>query len=488
MAKDVWLPNGLGLPDGSRVRSLLYAGEDWQVLSTRGSGRILVARPELAQKWCDTGLVDGPMLGAIAFGTASFRTLASQERYALAPVQCGVSPETKVDTIAFALALRESRRLSKDASFHDAIYVEQCSRLLPTWTLTPRVDDDVVLGTWVTGGVVVSTRTFRRLCCLMGWMSPADLAEVVKAAGLPLESEAVALAGGSGGSTKHSRGGAQADGAAGQPGGTEAADAGTPPRVFALPGRPQLESFLREHVIDIIVNAERYQALGIGFPSAILLHGPPGCGKTFAVERLVDFLDWPSYPISSSSVGSPYIHQTSRKISEVFDQAVAAAPSVVIIDEMESFLSDRQSAGVSGLYHVEEVAEFLRRLPEASAKKVLVVAMTNLLAMIDPAILRRGRFDHVVEVGMPSSIEVVSLLNSLLSKLPKSEDLDLGPVLDALAGKPLSDSAFVVREAARLAARAGKSRIDQESLTAALMSLADSRDTKARQIGFRPES
>jgi SpoVK/Ycf46/Vps4 family AAA+-type ATPase len=101
--------------------------------------------------------------------------------------------------------------------------------------------------------------------------------------------------------------------------------------------------------------------MGIDFPSAIVLHGPPGCGKTFAVERLVEFLDWPSFSIDSNSVGSPYIHQTSKKVSEVFEKAIDSAPSIVVIDEMESFLSERRSDNISGLHHVEEVAEFLKR-------------------------------------------------------------------------------------------------------------------------------
>lgn len=171
-------------------------------------------------------------------------------------------------------------------------------------------------------------------------------------------------------------------------------------RSFNLPGREALEDFFNEHVVDIIFNPERYRTMGIDFPSAIILHGPPGCGKTFAVDRLVEFIGWPSYAIDSNSVGSPYIHETSKKISEVFDKALDNAPSVVVIDEMEAFLTDRRSGSSSGLHHVEEVAEFLRRIPEAISNRVLVIGMTNMIDMIDPAILRRGRFDHVIEVGM----------------------------------------------------------------------------------------
>ena len=154
-----------------------------------------------------------------------------------------------------------------------------------------------------------------------------------------------------------------------------------------------LEQFFREHVVDIIENADRYRKLGIEFPSAILLHGPPGCGKTFAVERLVEYLGWPSFSIDSTSIGSPFIHETSRKVAEVFERAIKDAPSVLTIDEMEAYLADREMGAGSSHHRVEEVGEFLRRIPEAIANRVLVIAMTNRIEMIDPAILRRGRFD-----------------------------------------------------------------------------------------------
>ena len=66
---------------------------------------------------------------------------------------------------------------------------------------------------------------------------------------------------------------------------------------FSLPGRPMLESFFNEHVIDIITNQDKYSRMGIDFPSAIVLYGHPGCGKTFAIEELANFLEWPCYKI-----------------------------------------------------------------------------------------------------------------------------------------------------------------------------------------------
>jgi cell division protease FtsH len=484
MANDPWLPRGYALSEGLRIRAFLFSGPNWQIVDTEGADIVLLVHPELAQKWIDGHFLEDSLLGVLTFGPMQLRTMVCNGRYAISPVENAGSPASKVDAIAFSLALKESRKLSPDVSFHDAIYVEQYSRLLPTWTLTPQVDDATVLGTWITGGVFISTHSFRRLTSLTGWMPPGDLAEIVTAAGFSIPADAGVLTKRRPAFRRENAGrAARAD----VP--TEAEKLAPPierlgQERFCLPGRPELEAFFNEHVIDIIFNPEKYRALGIEFPSAIVLHGPPGCGKTFAVERLVEFIDWPSYSIDSNSVGSPYIHETSKKISGVFDKAIEGAPSVLVIDEMESFLSHRQSAGASGLHHVEEVAEFLRRIPEAVNNKVLIIAMTNLLDMIDPAILRRGRFDHVIEVGMPSRVEVSSLLDSLLSKLPKTNDLDLKNLLDALTGKALSDAAFVVREASRLAAKAGKSQLDQESLDAALQSLPKETEKRGRRIGF----
>jgi SpoVK/Ycf46/Vps4 family AAA+-type ATPase len=258
---------------------------------------------------------------------------------------------------------------------------------------------------------------------------------------------------------------------------------------FRLPGRAELERFFREHVIDIVENAETYRALGIDFPSPVVLHGPPGCGKTFAVERVIEYLGWPSFSIDSSTIGSPYIHETGKKIAKAFEDALKASPAVVIIDEMESFLSDRQLGGSQGLHHVEEVAEFLRRTPDAIKNHVLLIGMTNRIEMIDPAILRRGRFDHVIHVGMPSEEEVRSLLASLLEGRPGGAAVNTTALVLALLGRPLSDVSFVVREAARLAARGGRTSLDQRSLEEALRSLPPRSDNgvAANPIGFRRE-
>lgn len=125
---------------------------------------------------------------------------------------------------------------------------------------------------------------------------------------------------------------------------------------------------------------------------------------------------WPTFSIEASSVASPYTHETSRKVAEVFTAAIKAAPSVVIIDEMDAFLASRD--GASNQHNVEEVAEFLRRVPEATAKRVLVIGMINQIDAIDAAILRRGRFDHVIHVDHAGECEVCGLLMALLKDIP----------------------------------------------------------------------
>lgn len=155
----------------------------------------------------------------------------------------------------------------------------------------------------------------------------------------------------------------------------------------------------------------------------------------------------------------------------------------MIIDEMESFLTNRETAQTSGTHHVEEVAEFLRRIPEATKKKVLIIAMTNMIDSIDPAILRRGRFDHILEVDMPSAEEVEALLGHLLSALPVADDVSVKTIAKELAGHPLSDVAYIVKEAGRLSVKLEKERIDAEAFNLAYKSLPQDGGTK-RKIGF----
>lgn len=481
MALDAWLPVGFKLPDGAKARVALFEGTDWQVLETQGGGRALVVHDTLAQRWLDAGLIDDGTFGAFQFGDRQLRSLSCGPSQKLCPVGEAEPPGSKAEALAFALALKATRKIDADSALQDALYIEKITRLLPTYSISPRAGDDVVLGYWLTGGASIPATSFRRLRQTMSWLGASHLKDVVQAAGfevaevIPTERKPT-LPSDRTGAEPTERNVGEAKRAAPKPN-----------RLFELAGRPELAAFFNEHIVDIVLNRDRYKALGIEFPSAVILHGPPGCGKTFAVEQLVDFLGWPSFQIDASSVASPYIHETSKKVAQVFEKAMEDAPSVLVIDEMEAFLADREMGAGSSHHRVEEVAEFLRRIPEAVKNEVLIIAMTNRIDMIDPAIQRRGRFDHVIKVDFASEVEVQSLLDKLLSSLPKESDVDSRPLAKELAGRPLSDVSFVVREGARLAARSGKDRLDQASLLSALRTSParerEGGETK-RRIGF----
>ena len=459
-----WLPERHRLADGTAVGRLLHSGAEWQILALRGNARLLAARPSLVERWTRGGLVSDTLFEATEVGDVKMALLRSGTDRRIEPAAHAALPQRKEDCIAFALSLRETRKVEGDAPLHDALYVERYSRLLPTWTVSERAPDEEVLGRWLTGGVSVLATSSRRVAALMGWLDPGDVRELVAKAGLGEIEREASEARSAGTETQRAPKIAQ-KGAFRRSGGEQAASSS---RSFHLAGRQALTAFIREHVVDIVENPERYEALGIGFPSSVVLHGPPGCGKTFAVRQLTEYLDWPMYSIESSSVGSPYIHQTAMKVGKLFAKAISEAPSVVVIEEMEAFLAERHA---EARHQAEEVGEFLQRIPEAQENKVLVVGTTNRLEMLDGAVLRRGRFDHVVEVGVPTTEEVSELLGELLRKTPTAGELDIHELAGELSGRTLSDVVFVVREGARLSARAGMRFLNQNRLRAALSSL-----------------
>lgn len=461
MAVDPWLPVGFEVERGVKAGRVLHSGSDWQIIDVQGQGRALLMRSQVELRWREEGLLEEGEARLIDFGDVRLGVIFSEAKFTLAPLKNCNSPRDRLEALSFAVSLKQSRARLRQGSLEEAIYVEKLSRLLPTGDAMS--DDELVLGSWLTGGLRVSVSPVSRIRNLVSWMPVDHLVDVIHAAGL--EPVGVVLDGAAGGTAG--------------PGGTAAVKAGE--GRLRLPGRAALEEFFNDHVVDIVQNRERYSALGIGNPAGIILEGPTGCGKTVAVERLIAHLGWPHFAIDASSVASPYIHETSRKVAQLFQAAIDAAPTIVVIDEMDAFLSERDAGG--GQHRVEEIAEFLRIIPEAIKAGVLIIGMTNRLDAIDPAILRRGRFDQIVSVGHAGEAEMLDFLQTLTEGVPLAEDVSLGRYAETLAGRPLSDTAYLVREASRLAARARLDSVDDKSFAKALQALTNGAVKKPR-VGF----
>ncbi len=449
---NLWFPIGYNIINSFAYKKPLLQDESWQILKYEDNS-LLIVDALLLNHWLNDNLLESYMYSEFLYDDKKFYCLESNNENILSTIKYTLNYIDDNDVLSFYAALKKTRDLlGKETSLHDGIFIEKYSIILPTYSLSESVDDEYILGNWITGGVNVSIKSKRRILQLSN-ISEKTLLEISDE-----KEKNEVLSQNNNFKEKQIK-------------------------EFYLPGRPGLESFFNEHVIDIVNNKERYKALGVGFPSAVILYGPPGSGKTYAVEQLVNLLDWPSFRIESSSVASPYIHETSKKIAEVFEKAIQNSPSIIIIDEMEAFLSDRDNA--QSHHNIEEMAEFLRRIPEASENKVLIIGMTNKIDMIDPAILRRGRFDHIINVDYASKEEIISMLRNGLSKVSSDENINIEEFASQLSGRPLSDVSFFLKEGARLAARSGKSSLDSVSLKKALSIINKKEENKPiERMGF----
>ena len=443
MGEELHPQAGDTLPGGSRLTTR-YGGRDgWEIWST-SEGSALLVSGELHGQWIELGLVEP---GLFLPGPRGLWAVEAARSELISSAELGPYPQGSQQMLAVARALSYTRRTMGDVALDHAIYLPQLPHLLPTEPVgtssAARDQDNLTLGRWLTGGMNVPVTDGARMRTWAPGLSEAAYEEILGLFGWQESAPERIRTDATGGATApapHTK--------RTQRSGSE---------LFSLPGRTELERFFRERIIDVIDREEDYRRMGIPFPGPTLLVGPPGCGKTFAVERLVEYLGWPSYVVNADSVASSYLHETSRLISRLFSEAMADAPCVIVMDELEAYLSER--ASTSHQYHVEEMAEFLRLIPQLPEHRVLLFGMTNVPERIDKAIMRKGRFDHVIEVGMPSQLELVSLLKSLLADVPVQHGLDLERVAARLKGRPISDVVYVVREAGRLAVVLGEERI-----------------------------
>ena len=453
------------LPGGSILKERTARLAGWQIWRTE-TGSALLADAALVLRWEDEGQTERGVF--LPLNDAWF-ALEAGDYGLISSAEAGPYPRTVQQTAALAEAFLRTRKAFPDGHLGSALYVPQLPCLLLPGQGEDRKEDPWTLGKWVSGGMNapftdekrmlswapgLTEDLYRSLLNAFGWRQtpPEKLREPLAS------SDAPALPASA---PRQSRKEGE----------------------FALPGRKELETF-RERILDVIDREEEYRRMGIPFPGPTLLIGPPGCGKTFAVERLAEYLGWPVFSVNSASIASSYIHETSRLIARLFDAAMDSAPSVVIMDEMEAYLSRRGGPGFSNTAHTEEMAEFLRLLPRLPEKKVLLFGMTNRPEDIDPAVTRKGRFDHTLELGPPSREELTELLTSLLRDVPKEQGLDLAAIAALLEGRPISDAAFAAREAGRLAVVRHRDRVGQDLLEEACRALKGAKEQDKKSIGF----
>jgi|GEM_PF-5370691 len=158
-------------------------------------------------------------------------------------------------------------------------------------------------------------------------------------------------------------------------------------------------------------------------PNAILLYGPPGCGKTYVAQSMAKALGMAYMEINMAKVGDKYIHNTSKKLGQAFKEAEDKSPALLFIDEFDSLAVNRSNIGESSHSKLEEVNTLLDQIQNVADRDILLVAATNKKHLIDGAIIRSGRFSNYYEVGIPDKETRKAILKAGLLERPAGEQL-----------------------------------------------------------------
>jgi cell division protease FtsH len=249
-------------------------------------------------------------------------------------------------------------------------------------------------------------------------------------------------------------------------------------------GEDEAKEELRE-IVDFLKRPERFRALGGKLPRGVLLVGPPGTGKTLLAKAVAGEASVPFFSISGSDFVELFVGMGAARVRDLFAQAQTKAPCIVFIDELDALGKARGVGGIVG-GHDEREHTLNQLLVEMdgfdTAKGVVILAATNRPEILDPALLRPGRFDRHVLVDRPDrrGREAILAIHARTVKL--ASDVDLGVLAQRTPGFSGADLANVVNEAALLAARRDKRQVEMRDFEEAIDRVVAGLEKKNRVI------
>ena len=248
-------------------------------------------------------------------------------------------------------------------------------------------------------------------------------------------------------------------------------------------GQDEAKESLQE-VVGFLEDPQKYVKIGAKLPKGALLVGPPGTGKTLLAKAVAGEAHVPFFSISGSDFVEMFVGVGASRVRDLFEQAKKNAPSIVFIDEIDA-VGRRRGAGLGG-GHDEREQTLNQLLVEMDGfginESVIIIAATNRADILDPALLRPGRFDRQVYVGRPDVKGREAILRVHAKGKPMASEVDLKVVAQTTAGFTGADLANLLNEAALLTARDGKKKIDMAEIQKALIKIGVGTEKKTRVI------
>ena len=241
---------------------------------------------------------------------------------------------------------------------------------------------------------------------------------------------------------------------------------------------------------EFLANPAKFQALGARIPKGVLLYGPPGSGKTLLAKAVAGEAGVPFFSISGSDFVEMFVGVGASRVRDLFEQAKANAPAIIFIDEIDA-VGRHRGAGLGGGHDEREqtLNQLLVEMDGFDTKAgVILIAATNRPDILDPALLRPGRFDRQIVVDRPDLKGRVEILKVHTRDKPLAEDVDLEVLARRTPGFTGADLANLVNEAAILAARHGKKKLDMEELEEAIERVVAGPERKTRLISDKEKA